>query len=117
VTNVLVTTHVTKLYGKTPALKNCSLAVPEGRIAALVGPNGAGKTTLLHLASDCYSRPPGRSASSGDRPTTTQCHRSASSPRTRRSRVTSLHGSITMCTMTSRRMIGTLCNRFTLEGG
>jgi ABC-2 type transport system ATP-binding protein len=50
VTNALVATRVTKRYGKTTALEDCSLAIPEGRIAALVGPNGAGKTTLLHLA-------------------------------------------------------------------
>src|ERR1700679_4027359 len=30
------------------ALRDCTLAVPEGRIVALVGSNGAGKTTLLH---------------------------------------------------------------------
>ena len=26
------------------------MALPTGRVAALVGPNGAGKTTLLHLS-------------------------------------------------------------------
>ncbi|WP_449064306.1 ABC transporter ATP-binding protein [Planomonospora algeriensis] len=31
-------------------LRDCSLAVPPGRVAALVGPNGAGKTTLMHTA-------------------------------------------------------------------
>jgi len=30
--------------------RDCTLAVPAGRIVALVGPNGAGKTTLLHCA-------------------------------------------------------------------
>jgi ABC-2 type transport system ATP-binding protein len=39
-----------KRYGSMWALRDCSLGLPEGRIAALVGPNGAGKTTLLHLA-------------------------------------------------------------------
>ena len=39
-----------KRYGRTWALRDCSLRVPAGRIAALVGPNGAGKSTLLHLA-------------------------------------------------------------------
>jgi ABC-2 type transport system ATP-binding protein len=38
-----------KKYGRTWALRECSLSLPTGRIAALVGPNGAGKSTLLHL--------------------------------------------------------------------
>jgi ABC-2 type transport system ATP-binding protein len=39
-----------KRYGRTWALQDCTLALPAGRVAALVGPNGAGKTTLLHLS-------------------------------------------------------------------
>ena len=39
-----------KRYGRRPALTNCTLAIPAGRVVGLVGPNGAGKTTLLHLA-------------------------------------------------------------------
>ncbi|HZQ81332.1 MAG TPA: ABC transporter ATP-binding protein [Gaiellaceae bacterium] len=39
-----------KRFGSTWALRDCSLAVPAGHVAALVGPNGAGKTTLLNLA-------------------------------------------------------------------
>ena len=46
----LETTGLSKQYGGTWALRDCSLALPAGRIAALVGPNGAGKTTLLQLA-------------------------------------------------------------------
>ena len=45
----LATTQLSKRYGKTLALQDCSLLLPAGRVAALVGPNGAGKTTLLHL--------------------------------------------------------------------
>ncbi|TFV54271.1 ABC transporter ATP-binding protein [Geodermatophilus sp. DF01-2] len=37
-------------YRRGWALRNCSLRLPVGRVAALVGPNGAGKSTLLHLA-------------------------------------------------------------------
>jgi ABC-2 type transport system ATP-binding protein len=45
----LETTNLSKQYGRTAALQDCTLALPAGRVAALVGPNGAGKTTLLHL--------------------------------------------------------------------
>jgi ABC-2 type transport system ATP-binding protein len=41
---------LTKRYGTTQALADCSVRIPAGRVVALVGPNGAGKTTLLHLA-------------------------------------------------------------------
>jgi ABC-2 type transport system ATP-binding protein len=39
-----------KRYGSTWALRDCTLDIPAGSVAALVGPNGAGKTTLLQLA-------------------------------------------------------------------
>jgi len=48
--NVMEATGLGKRYGSTRALHECSLAVPEGHVAALVGPNGAGKSTLLNLA-------------------------------------------------------------------
>jgi ABC-2 type transport system ATP-binding protein len=46
----LETVSLGKRYGRTWALRDCTLQLPVGRVAALVGPNGAGKTTLLHLA-------------------------------------------------------------------
>jgi ABC-2 type transport system ATP-binding protein len=48
--NVVEASGLGKRYGGTWALRDCSLAVPAGYVAALVGPNGAGKTTLLNLA-------------------------------------------------------------------
>src|SRR5437763_12496851 len=46
----LETRGLGKRYGRKWALRDCTLEVPAGSVAALVGPNGAGKTTLLHLA-------------------------------------------------------------------
>ena len=48
--NVIETSGLGKRYHQTWALRECSLAIPAGHVAALVGPNGAGKTTLLNLA-------------------------------------------------------------------
>src|ERR1700751_3703840 len=48
--NVIETSSLGKRYGGAWALRECTLAIPDGRVAALVGPNGAGKSTLLNLA-------------------------------------------------------------------
>jgi ABC-2 type transport system ATP-binding protein len=48
--NVVETIGLGKRYGSTWALRECSLSIPAGHVAALVGPNGAGKSTLLNLA-------------------------------------------------------------------
>jgi ABC-2 type transport system ATP-binding protein len=48
---VIETRRVSKRYRGVTALSDCTITVPEGRIAALIGPNGAGKTTLLRLLS------------------------------------------------------------------
>ncbi len=48
--NIIETSGLSKRYGSTWALRECSLAVPAGHVAALVGPNGAAKTTLRKLA-------------------------------------------------------------------
>jgi ABC-2 type transport system ATP-binding protein len=47
---VLQAEGLSKRYGRRPALSDCTLAIPPGRVVGLVGPNGAGKTTLLHIA-------------------------------------------------------------------
>jgi ABC-2 type transport system ATP-binding protein len=49
-TAVIQTSGLGKQYRRTWALRDCTLAIPEGRVVGLVGPNGAGKTTLLQLA-------------------------------------------------------------------
>lgn len=43
-----------KKFGRTVALDNVGLEVPEGAIYALVGPNGAGKTTLIKLLMNIF---------------------------------------------------------------
>jgi ABC-2 type transport system ATP-binding protein len=48
--NVLEANGLGKRYGRSWALRDCTLAIPSGHVVALVGPNGAGKTTLLHQA-------------------------------------------------------------------
>ncbi|GAA2009166.1 ABC-2 type transport system ATP-binding protein [Nakamurella flavida] len=42
------------------ALRNCSFALREGRITALVGPNGAGKSTLMAMATGLLEPTEGR---------------------------------------------------------
>jgi ABC-2 type transport system ATP-binding protein len=48
--NVIEATGLGQRYWTTWALRDCTLAIPAGRVAALAGPNGAAKTTLIHLA-------------------------------------------------------------------
>jgi len=48
--NVIETHALGKSYGSTRALHDCTLAIPNGHVVALVGPNGAGKSTLLNIA-------------------------------------------------------------------
>jgi ABC-2 type transport system ATP-binding protein len=48
--NVIEASGLDKRYGSTWALRECTVAIPAGHVAALVGPNGAGKSTLLNLA-------------------------------------------------------------------
>ena len=39
--------NVTKRYGGTWALRECTLAVPGGQVVALVGPNGADRKSAV----------------------------------------------------------------------
>ena len=84
--NAVETTGLGKRYGRSWALRDCTLAIPAGHVVALVGPNGAGKTTLLHLAVGLAAATAGRISVLGgrarDRPPPSSVW--ASSPRTRR---------------------------------
>jgi ABC-2 type transport system ATP-binding protein len=40
---------VTKAFGRTTAVKNLNLTIPQGGLYGFIGPNGAGKTTTIRL--------------------------------------------------------------------
>src|SRR6202034_2275531 len=66
--NVIEASGLGKRYGGTWALRECTVAVPAGHVAALVGPNGAGKTTLLNLAAGLAAPSAGGVTVLGGRP-------------------------------------------------
>ena len=66
--NVIEANDLGKRYGSTWALRECTLAIPDGHVTALVGPNGAGKTTLLNLAVGLTDPTAGTVAVLGGRP-------------------------------------------------
>ena len=41
--------HLSKHYGKLPAVDDLSLEIPAGQIFGFLGPNGAGKTTTIRV--------------------------------------------------------------------
>lgn len=45
--NIITTNDLCLWYGKTQALRDINISVPEGSIAALIGPSGCGKSTFL----------------------------------------------------------------------
>jgi ABC-2 type transport system ATP-binding protein len=66
--NVIETSGLGKKYGRTWALRECTMAIPEGSLAALVGPNGAGKTTLMQLLTGLVVPSAGTAALFGGQP-------------------------------------------------
>jgi ABC-2 type transport system ATP-binding protein len=71
VTAVIEANGLGKRYGHKWALRECTLAIPAGKVVALVGPNGAGKTTLLHLSVGLLRPDAGSIGVLGGRPGTT----------------------------------------------
>jgi len=67
-TAILEAAGLGKRYGRRWALRDCTLAIPAGRVVGLVGPNGAGKTTLLSLAIGLLTPTAGSISVLGGRP-------------------------------------------------
>ena len=67
-----------KRYRRGWALKDCSFALPTGRVSALVGPNGAGKSTLMTLSTGLLSPTTGEIRVFGDRSGSRGMHSSLS---------------------------------------
>src|ERR1700722_16605089 len=64
----ILASELGKQYRRTWALRDCTLAIPEGHVVGLVGPNGAGKTTLLGLATGMLTPTRGTITVLGERP-------------------------------------------------
>jgi ABC-2 type transport system ATP-binding protein len=48
-TDIITLDHLKHRFGRTEAVNDLSLSVPEGSVFALLGPNGAGKTTTIKV--------------------------------------------------------------------
>ena len=66
--NIVEARGLSKRYGSTWALRDCTLAIPAGQVTALVGPNGAGKSTFLNLVAGLSVPSAGAVAVLGGRP-------------------------------------------------
>ena len=47
--NAIEIKNLSKYFGKTAAVKDLNLSIPEGALFGLIGPNGAGKTTTMRM--------------------------------------------------------------------
>ena len=52
--NVITLENVTKRFGRTVAVNNLSLTVPQGSVYGFIGPNGSGKTTTLRMIMNIF---------------------------------------------------------------
>ena len=59
---VIETESLTRRFGRTEAVRDLTLSVPEGSVFAFVGPNGAGKTTTIKTVMNILAPTSGRAA-------------------------------------------------------
>jgi ABC-2 type transport system ATP-binding protein len=60
--SILSTESLTRRYGRTEAVHDLTLSVPEGSVFAFVGPNGAGKTTTIKTVMNILEPTSGRAS-------------------------------------------------------
>jgi len=90
VTALLEVEGLTKRFGGVAAVEECSFAVQEGTITALIGPNGSGKTTAFNLITGYLPADSGTVAYAGARvrrPDPTALYRSGLARTFQRARV------------------------------
>ena len=51
ISNEIQIENISKRFGETIALNNCSIKVKQGEVHAIVGENGSGKSTLAKILS------------------------------------------------------------------
>ena len=61
---------VSRSFGNVRAVENATLAVPRGKVTALIGPNGSGKTTLMLMLSGLLRPDSGEITVNGANPRT-----------------------------------------------
>ena len=62
---MLTIEHLTKHYGKFPALEDLNLEIPDRVLHGFVGPNGAGKTTTMRILATLMSPTSGTASIDG----------------------------------------------------
>ncbi len=63
--NAIETERLFRRFGRTEAVRDLTLEVPEGSIYAFLGPNGAGKTTTIKVLMNILQPSAGRTAALG----------------------------------------------------
>ncbi|MFD9737899.1 ATP-binding cassette domain-containing protein [Umezawaea sp. NPDC059074] len=104
----LTATALSKRYRNRWAVRDCTFAVPEGKVVALVGPNGAGKSTLLGMAAGLV-RPTSGELSAFGTPVRGEIHPDVSFLAQHRS----LHAGLTVRELT--RVVGAMNDRWSAD--